>query len=397
MKTVFLSTALAVFILSGNVCRAAEDSRAQYPPWLSNSYIGFNIGYVKQTFTHVQLERGYQASTIENPKLMVSVTLFGHHFNKNFSAQLTYKRPVHWVRYKNINGITSEHTVRTNLASITGRATAPIGSLFSIYAEGGLGIVTRSGFNLENRNIVKDANYPTMLLGTGLQYRLSDSLDLQTSIAYAPPNKSFMQPHTFLVSSGIVFNMRPLSAEKVKNIAQLGVIFPKNLVQIGYATNTFGTGVNRFVSRAKIFWGGSHEVTHGVTLRYQRNVFHTKKIFSLDLGVSAANWRGAKNQISFYTFSLFPQFRFTLIRLKQIDLYLGYSLAGPTYITKTITDGRDIGQRFTFQDLLGLGWYMGKQRHINMEVGIGHFSNGNIFPQNPSVKVPLTFTVGYTF
>ena len=251
---------------------------------------------------------------------------------------------------------------------------------------------------MDGQDVVKDANYPTVLLGSGLQYHLNDKWDLQMGIAYTPPNDRYRQPRTLLVSSGAVFNMRPLSAEKVQDNAQSGAIFPKNLIQIGYATNTFGTGVNHFVSgKVKIFWGGNFEVAHGITARYQRNVFHTKKIFSLDLGASVANWQGAKNQINFYTVSLFPQFRFTLIRLKQVDLYLSYSLAGPTYITKTIIDGRDIGQRFTFQDLFGLGWYMGKQRHVSMEVSIGHYSNGNIFPRNPSMKVPLTLTVGYAF
>lgn len=397
MKIVFFTATVAVFILLGDVCRAAEDSRAQYPFWLRNSYIGFGVGYVSQPFSHVQLERGYQASSIEIPKLAVSAVLLGHHFNKNLSAQMTYMRPVLWVRYKGISGISSKHTVRTNLAGITSRATAPIGELFSIYAEGGLGIVTRSGFKMDNRDIIKDANYPTILLGTGFQYHISDSWNLQSGIAYTPPNKNLMQPHTLLVSSGVIFNMRPLSAEKVQDIAQAGAIFPKNLILVGYATNTFGTSVNRFVSRVKVFWGGNTEVARGITLRYQRNVFHTEKMFSLDLGASIASWRDAKNRINFYTASLFPYFRFTLIRLKPVDLYLSYSLAGPTYITKTIIDGRDIGQRFTFQDLFGLGWYLGKQRHINMEVSIGHFSNGNIFPTNPSVKVPLTFTLGYAF
>ena len=173
--------------------------------------------------------------------------------------------------------------------------------------------------------------------------------------------------------------MRPLSAERVQVIAQSEAIFPKNLVQVGYATNTFGTGVNRFVSRAKIFWGGNTEVARGITLRYQRNVFHTKKIFSLDLGASAANWQSINGQTGFYTFSFFPNFRFTLIRLKLIDLYLSYSLAGPTYISKIVIDGHNTGKNFTFQDFVGLGWYVGKQRQINMEVGIGHYSNGNIF------------------
>ena len=106
MKITFVIAVTTAFILLGDVCKAAKnDGRTQYPFWLRNSYIGFSVGYIDQPFSHVQLERGYRASSIEIPKLAVSAVLLGHHFSKNFSAQLTYARPVQWVKYKEINGI----------------------------------------------------------------------------------------------------------------------------------------------------------------------------------------------------------------------------------------------------------------------------------------------------
>lgn len=397
MKITFVLIVSALLIISEGVC-AAEDNRAQYPPWLTNSYVGFGVGRIDYPFSQAQLEPGYKASSIGIPHLAVSAILLGRHFNKNFSAQMSYVRPVLWVNYRNVNGDLSKHTVGMNIAGLTAQATVPLGERFSLYGQGGLGIITRGGFKLKGKDVIKDANYPTILLGGGFQYRLNNSWDLRTGIAYTPPNKSQNQPHIFLVSSGIVFNLRPLPAEKVQETARLGNIFPKNLVQIGHATNSFGTGVNRFVSgKARIFWGGNVDVARGTTIRYQRNIFHTKSVFSLDWGASIAGWKSAKNMTDFYTISLFPQFRFTLLRLKPVDLYLSYSLAGPTYITKAMLDGRNTGKHFTFQDLMGLGWYIGKQRHANVEISIGHYSNGNIFTNNAGVKIPLTFTVGYTF
>jgi len=86
-----------------------------------------------------------------------------------------------------------------------------------------------------------------------------------------------------------------------------------------------------------------------------------------------------------------------LIHTRPADYFFYYSVAGPAYISKTIIDGIATGKHFTFQDLLGIGAYIGKKRKIVSEIRIGHFSNGNIFPENEGVKVPLTFCAGYCF
>ncbi|HJW17992.1 MAG TPA: acyloxyacyl hydrolase, partial [Flavisolibacter sp.] len=70
---------------------------------------------------------------------------------------------------------------------------------------------------------------------------------------------------------------------------------------------------------------------------------------------------------------------------------------GPSYISKLTIDGSKSGRHFTFQDFMGIGLFTGKKRHINAEVNINHYSNGNIFTENAGVKIPLTFTLGYAF
>ncbi|MCI0447950.1 hypothetical protein L0152_32625 [bacterium] len=44
-----------------------------------------------------------------------------------------------------------------------------------------------------------------------------------------------------------------------------------------------------------IFFGGRAEVADGIWVRYQRNVFHTRKLFSLDMGSSFGYWKSDKN------------------------------------------------------------------------------------------------------
>jgi hypothetical protein len=80
-----------------------------------------------------------------------------------------------------------------------------------------------------------------------------------------------------------------------------------------------------------------------------------------------------------------------------MDFYLNYSVAGPTYISRIEIDSLEIGKRFTFQDFMGVGSYFGKNRRVNVEVRIAHYSNGNLFPKNEGVMIPLTFNLGWTW
>jgi hypothetical protein len=53
------------------------------------------------------------------------------------------------------------------------------------------------------------------------------------------------------------------------------------------------------------------------------------------------------------------------------------------------------GKHFTFHDFMGIGTYAGLKRNIYAGLRIAHYSNGNIFPQNDGVMIPLTFNLGY--
>src|SRR6202171_3275475 len=92
----------------------SEDTRAQYPAFLSNSYFAINVGRMGNLFSADQLEPGFQAESVDIPRLAVRVDLFGHHFTKHLSAQITYMRPARFVAYHNVNGDgASSHQVST--------------------------------------------------------------------------------------------------------------------------------------------------------------------------------------------------------------------------------------------------------------------------------------------
>jgi hypothetical protein len=167
---------------------------------------------------------------------------------------------------------------------------------------------------------------------------------------------------------------------------------------VGYSANTFAYGLNHFFSRTvPVFWWGEVETRQGVTLDYERNMFHTRKRFAFDLGASASYWKSSGKNDIFRTLSVYPLLRFTVRRTQSADVYVNYSLAGPSYVSRTVIDDRDTGVRFTFQDFMGLGVFLGKNRRTSVEIGIKHYSNGNMFPRNAGITIPLTLSLGQTF
>ena len=126
-------------------------------------------------------------------------------------------------------------------------------------------------------------------------------------------------------------------------------------------------------------------------------MFHTGRLFGLDVGASASYWTSRDEVDRFVAVSAYPLFRLTPLRTPPADFYFFYSLAGPTYVSRSVIDGRDTGGGFTFQDFMGIGAFLGRARRLSVAVKINHYSNGNLLPDNAGVKVPLTLALGFTF
>jgi hypothetical protein len=377
----------------------SQDTRTQYPKLMRNAYFNLSLGYIDYHFTNEQLEPGFQVESVETPHLAMRLVFFGYRFNKNLSAQVSYMKPPIYVQYKNVNGDKGSHSVWMHYGTLTVKGNLPVSKIFSPYAEAGLGIVTRKGFAINNTHVVKDASYGTYSLSGGFDFHVNPKWDITTGVTYAPGNSAVKQPHTLFYLAGFRYNVQPLSEEKVKANANTGHIFPRTLLQLGYSTNAFGYGVNNAVSKGPvaIFWGGKVNIKEGLWLKYQRNIFHTKKVFSLDVGTSAGWWRSNNEKESIYTLSVYPMMRFTVMRIKPMDLYFNYSAIGPSFISRVNIDSKETGTHFTFQDFMGMGVFVGNKRNVNAEISINHYSNGNVFPQNAGLKIPLTFNLGYCF
>ncbi|MFM9825063.1 acyloxyacyl hydrolase [Flavobacterium sp.] len=380
----------------------AQDKRFQLPIALQKSYFEVNVGSINYNFTQSQLESlpDYEFQSVEVPHTAVRLVLFGHKFNNYLSAQISYMRPVSWVNYKYLtSGTTQSTSVWMNIAGLTIKGQIPIAKKIHVFGELGLGIITRlGGANLRNGDVlVKKANYSSFLFGGGFKYNLNPKIDLLLSSVFSPEKAAFRQPAISFVSTGFSYNLNPIREEKIQEAKKVGYKHPKQLFQIGYSSTIIGYGINNLFSKIPIFWGGEAEVNRGISFDYRQNVFNTAKYFSLDWGVGASFFMSNIKEESFYTIAAYPVFRFNFLHTKPFDTYVYYSIAGPSFISKKVIDDVDTGEKFTFQDNMGLGFYFGEDRKSNVEFKIGHYSNGNIFTQNPGVKIPFSVNLGYAF
>lgn len=376
-----------------------QEVQQQYPLLMQKAFFGVDIGYINYPFSNNNLPGGYSAEAVQVPHTAPRLTLFGYHFTKNLSARITYMRPVQWVLYKNLNGDKLKHSVWMNVGGLTVKENIPITKKLAVYAEGGLAYITRNGFEVNNSPIVSDADYSTISIGGGIEYHLNRKWNLNIYSGYSPGKTSIRQPHTVFAGAGFSYNMNPLPVDPSLAGGKERHASPSRLLQLSYTTNSLGYNVNHFFAEGKVpvFWGGLAEVEQGWSLSYRRNVFHTRKTFSLDVGTSIGGWESNATDNNFYAVSVYPLMRFNVVRTKLCDYYFFYSVAGPTYLSKTVIDGHDTGKHFTFRDYMGIGAFAGPNKALNMEVSIGHFSNGNLFPDNAAVKIPLTFSLGYAF
>jgi lipid A 3-O-deacylase PagL len=376
---------------------AREDTRTQYPSFLANSYVSVSAGFLDYAFSPQQLEPGFHAAAIDVPHAAARVALFGHELTPTWSVQCTYMRPVQFVAYRNVDGDGLAHKVWMGFGGLTLKARAPIAARISVYGEAGLGITSRRGFAVAAVPVVRDARYASVLLGAGADYELNAAWDLTAGATYSAPSAPNRQPRSLLAAGGFRYTMRPLPEDRVLANRQSGAAFPAHLLQIEYATG-YGYGINAFLStKVPVFWSGDVKVDRGLAIHYDHNVFHTARRFALDLGTSAAEWRTRSGRDRFFTLSVYPLFRFIPLRSRRADLYAAYSLAGPSYISRLTLDGQPIGSRFTFQDFMGAGVLVGRHRTVTLGVTINHYSNGNIFPANAGVKIPVTLGAGWAF
>jgi hypothetical protein len=375
------------------------DTRTQYPAFLRDSFFAMMGGWVDDPFSSRQLQPGYRVDAVSLHAPAIGFVLFGHEFNRYFSAQVAYRRPIKYVEYVDINGTGISHSVWTTFGHFTASARAPLHERLWLYGETGLGITSRSGFAIDGAQVVNDERVTSIVFGGGVEYHASPSWDFLFGTLYVPADAAHNEPGALFTSGGFRYTMRALPPDEVARNAVAGWVFPVQAVQVQYAGGGVGLGLTHVFSHdLPIFWNGNVHASGGLGARYERNVFHTRKVFALDLGVSASVWQSELERNRFAAFSGYPLLRFTLVRARTADFFVWYSLAGPTFISRSVIDSSTAGpNHFTFQDSIGAGMFVGRGRHVTISASITHYSNGNIFATNPGVATPLAIGIGYAY
>jgi hypothetical protein len=374
------------------------DPHAQVPAFLTRSYFGLSAGCINTPLGDRQMAPGHGTGPVVVRHTGARVVLLGHQVHGQVAAEIGLMRPLRFITYTNLDGTGVHRAISVTVGDVSLRAPVRIARRAALYGTTGLALVSRRRAAVDGATVIRGAHFLAPIFGAGAQYQWTAAWDLVAGVTYVPARAAHDQPATVFGSTGARYRVQPLSAEEVRASRASGFVHPHRLLQVGVSTNALGYGLNNALSgRVPVFWGGFVQAAGGATVRYQHNVFHTRKIVALDLGGSAGYWRSHARAQAFLTLSAYPLLRFTLLRARPADVYVSYSAAGPAFISRRLIDDQDVGSRFTFQDLLGVGAFLGRGRRVAVELGIGHYSNGNMFPHNPGTKIPATFSVGWTF
>ncbi|WP_298782510.1 acyloxyacyl hydrolase [uncultured Polaribacter sp.] len=381
--------------------------RTKLTKFLSKSYYSVNFGGIFYPFSNDNLIDGYQTGTFSR-NIFSGRLLLGHKFTDNLSLQFGTLRPASWFKYDNVNNIGYERSVWINAWSLSLKKDFNINQNTSFYTEAGIANLTRFGFSINDKVIYEDAHYASLLYGFGMQHKLNDTWRLSLNGTFLPKSSKHNQPSISQVSLGFEYHLQQLDDKTANEYASNHYFFPDNILQLSYGTSAIGFGLNRFLGMSlkvgnfesfgiPVFWVGEVKAKHSLSLTYQRLVYRTKKIFSLDWGASVTYFQSELGEENVFAFSIFPVLRFYILRKKGFDFYTHYSIIGPAYLTKSDIDDIKSGPKTTFQDIMGFGVFIGNERKYNLELRIMHYSNGNIFTRNAGIAVPIQFTLGKTF
>ncbi|MEO9571173.1 MAG: acyloxyacyl hydrolase [Polaribacter sp.] len=403
-----IATVFFTFLFSLNLLSQEKNySKSQPSDFLSKTYYSINFGGIFYPFSNDNLIDGYKTDSYSKNSFSGRM-LLGYKIKPNLAIQFGTIRPASWFKYDNVNNIGYDRSVWINAWSLSLKQEINLNKKLSLYGEAGIANVTRVGFSINDKVIYNDAHFGSLLYGFGFNYKLNNKFRLNLNGTFLPESEKENQPSISQVSFGFEYHLNKLSKEVVKKHENNGYFFPKNLIQVSYGTSKIGFGVNRFFGMSlkvgnfesfgiPIFWVGEVKAANTFSVTYQKLAFRTEKIFSLDWGVSITAFNTEATNEKVLAFSIFPSIRFYLMRKKGFDFYANYSLIGPTYLTVKNIDKLNTGPKITFQDTMGFGVFFGKKRSYNAELRIMHYSNGNNFPQNSGVAVPIQFTLGKTF
>ncbi|OGO95625.1 MAG: hypothetical protein A3F41_00595 [Coxiella sp. RIFCSPHIGHO2_12_FULL_44_14] len=170
--------------------------------------------------------------------------------------------------------------------------------------------------------------------------------------------------------------------------------FQKNLVSLGfYDKSVLPNNIPR--PPHPLFWKSQLKADEGLNLTYERNVFHTQKYFSVNLGTSFS-WWNTHSQAQLALSGFFDLYIW-IFRTTTFSPYISWSVGGPTLLSRRWLNGVNLGSHLIFQDFLGIGVKLGKQHVVDVNLKMYHYSNGDLFVHNNGFDVPVVLSIDYLF
>lgn len=398
---VFLLLGLLSFTsLSDTKTKTAQDNtcvgRSCFPDFLKGVTLGLDLGAMNADYTSSDLNPRIPITHIDTTvpafKALLTVPVW-----KQIDASLSLIKgsPLKC----DVTGGSSQDCLRSVALNFGLRYKIPLHSRLIPYLGAGVGMIIRRNFSIHGFDTIDEGNFFVVPLTAGLQYLFSRHWLVDLNFTYLTPNKSHHVPSTYFAGLGVAYKLLP--SEKIENnidgTTKKQYYFPLNTVGIGGLNSSiFNFIPNPHITAPPIYWRGTLTARSGFILWYERNIYHSQKYFSFNWGADLANWTTTLND-NFYTVSLYLNIKVWLVKAEKVDLYLTWTNAGLTYMSKKIINGRDVGGHFTFQDFLGIGALFGEAKAIGVELKFFHYSNGSLFPQNPGIDTPLIVGITYNF
>lgn len=100
------------------------------------------------------------------------------------------------------------------------------------------------------------------------------------------------------------------------------------------------------------------------------------------------------NKINIFSFA--PVLRYDIVKHPYLSPFIEISI-GFSYLSSTRIADRNLGEHFSFQDQLGFGLSIGREKKISVSMSALHYSNASLCNTNAGMTIPLLFNVGYRF
>lgn len=90
--------------------------------------------------------------------------------------------------------------------------------------------------------------------------------------------------------------------------------------------------------------------------------------------------------------------RWYFYRYNKFNFFLSAGV-GPSYMSNDDFEGRDLGMRFAFQDIGGLGFHtkIARTESLSFAMNIIHYSNASLSSENRGITIPFSMRFAYRF